>query len=185
MPNNSEYPQSLQDLDAFYGTEDPWSYDTSPDDHRRIEALRESLPRIPFQRTLDIGCGNGFVTVHLPGRHVVGVDLSPRAIEWARARAKRIGKQIDYRIASVFDIDRVVDAHSFDLVVVTGVLYEQYIGKSHDLIALKIDRILREGGYVALVHIAEWYRAGLPYRLIDRQIYQYREYSHIIEVYKK
>lgn len=183
-----ESPKNLQSshsLDAFYENEDPWSYDSTPDDQRRLETLLAALPREKFNRTLDIGCGNGFITAHLPGRNVFGIDLSQRAIEWARIRAKRLDKRVDYRQGSIFEIDSVFVGGGFDLIVVTGVLYPQYIGKAFNLLSIKLDQLLADGGYLVLVHIHEWYKAGFPYKLIDRQIYPYREYDHLLEVYKK
>lgn len=177
--------QSPHELDAFYETEDPWSYDSTPDDQRRLETLLAALPREKFHRTLDIGCGNGFVTTHLPGRKVFGVDLSEKAIGWARTRAKRLNKPVEFKQGSVFEIDSMFPGGVFDLIIITGVLYPQYIGRAFNLINIKLDQILMEGGYLVLVHIHDWYKVGFPYKLLDRQIYPYREYDHLLEVYKK
>ena len=54
------------------------------DDERR--ELQELIARLPPLRTLDVGCGTGFLTRHLQGE-VVGLDASERMLEVARRQA--------------------------------------------------------------------------------------------------
>jgi ubiquinone/menaquinone biosynthesis C-methylase UbiE len=51
-----------------------------------VEALAAALAALPPARTLDIACGTGFLTRHLPGE-VVGLDQSPTMIEEAARQA--------------------------------------------------------------------------------------------------
>ena len=51
-----------------------------------LEALIRSLEALPAARTLDIACGTGFLTRHLPGE-VVGLDQSESMLEQARSQA--------------------------------------------------------------------------------------------------
>jgi demethylmenaquinone methyltransferase/2-methoxy-6-polyprenyl-1,4-benzoquinol methylase len=51
-----------------------------------VEALTGALAALPPARTLDIACGTGFLTRHLPGE-VVGLDQSPTMIDEARRQA--------------------------------------------------------------------------------------------------
>jgi ubiquinone/menaquinone biosynthesis C-methylase UbiE len=50
-----------------------------------VDALIRALAALPPARTLDVGCGTGFLTRHLPGE-VVGLDQSESMLEIARAR---------------------------------------------------------------------------------------------------
>jgi ubiquinone/menaquinone biosynthesis C-methylase UbiE len=50
-----------------------------------VDALIGALSALPPVRTLDVACGTGFLTEHLPGE-VVGVDQSESMLEIARAR---------------------------------------------------------------------------------------------------
>jgi SAM-dependent methyltransferase len=50
---------------------------------RDLVALLEALPA---RRTLDVACGTGYLTRHLPGE-VTGIDQSPAMLEVARAQA--------------------------------------------------------------------------------------------------
>jgi ubiquinone/menaquinone biosynthesis C-methylase UbiE len=47
--------------------------------------LLATLQALPPARTLDVACGTGFLTQHLPGR-VTGLDASPSSLELAASR---------------------------------------------------------------------------------------------------
>jgi ubiquinone/menaquinone biosynthesis C-methylase UbiE len=51
-----------------------------------VAALGRLLAGLPPARTLDVACGTGFLTKHLPG-DVVGLDASLRMLAQARAQA--------------------------------------------------------------------------------------------------
>src|SRR5207247_1648586 len=50
-----------------------------------VDALTATLDALPPARTLDVACGTGFLTRHLPGE-VVGLDQSASMLEIAQAR---------------------------------------------------------------------------------------------------
>jgi len=50
-----------------------------------VDALTQALAALPPARTLDVACGTGFLTRHLPG-DVVGLDQSESMLEIARDR---------------------------------------------------------------------------------------------------
>jgi ubiquinone/menaquinone biosynthesis C-methylase UbiE len=51
-----------------------------------VEALTTALAALPPARTLDIACGTGFLTRHLPGE-IVGLDQSEAMLDKAREQA--------------------------------------------------------------------------------------------------
>jgi ubiquinone/menaquinone biosynthesis C-methylase UbiE len=51
-----------------------------------LAALIEALGRLPASRTLDVACGTGFLTRHLPGE-LVGLDASGAMLSIAEDRA--------------------------------------------------------------------------------------------------
>ncbi len=53
--------------------------------HEDVAALCSALASLPPARTLDVACGTGFLTAHLPG-DVTGLDQSPTSIEIASER---------------------------------------------------------------------------------------------------
>ena len=173
-------------LDAFYAEADPWQYDTTPDDQTRKDRLLSLLPRRDFKRVLDIGCGNGFLTVDLPGEEVVGLDISERAIDWARARAalRPDANRFQFHARSLFETS-ADDLGDFDLIVIAGVLYPQYIANGFVAVQLIVDNLLRPAGVLASLHIEECSPHRFGYTLLDASYYDYREYSHRLEVYLK
>jgi ubiquinone/menaquinone biosynthesis C-methylase UbiE len=51
-----------------------------------LAALRRTLESLPPARTLDVACGTGFLTRHLPGE-ITGLDQSPSMLEVAAGQA--------------------------------------------------------------------------------------------------
>jgi demethylmenaquinone methyltransferase/2-methoxy-6-polyprenyl-1,4-benzoquinol methylase len=51
-----------------------------------LDGLRKTLERLPPARTLDVACGTGFLTRHLPGE-IVGLDQSESMLLEARGQA--------------------------------------------------------------------------------------------------
>src|SRR3989339_1917773 len=106
--------QSKEELEDWYNCDDPWKYDNDPHDIKRKEIFFSELPVKNFINILDIGCGNGFITNDLPGKSIIGVDYSTKAIEQAKSKCK---KNIKFIQASIFDLNQVFDK-KFDLIVI-------------------------------------------------------------------
>ncbi len=178
--------QTPSELDAFYERPDPWGYGSNPDDERRKNELLSLLPHCKWTRVLDIGCGDGFITFHLPGQKIFGTDLSSKAIRWANSNrtARNDADRFEFFTSSLFELDP--EKHGrFDLIVITGLLYPQYIGRSFSVVMECIDRLLENEGVIASCHIDEWHPPRFPYSILDVSLYPYREYLHRLEIYRK
>lgn len=173
--------QPLEELEEFQKQEDPWGYENDPDDVKRKDILLHELPKRQYKRVLDIGCGQGFITRHLPGDLVIGSDISHEAIKIAK---KIETDRLLFVQANLYETHTKFD-EPFDLVLITGVLYKQYIGRSNTLIYRIIDKVLAENGILVSVHIDEWYYARFPYLMLKDYYYNYRQYTHRLEVYIK
>lgn len=99
---------------------------------------------------LDVGCGIGVgpaVIARTHGCRVVGVDLSPRMIQWARRRARdegvedRVSLMVADVLALPFEDDR------FEVVVAESVL--AFVADKERAIAEMV-RVARPGSYVGL-----------------------------------
>jgi SAM-dependent methyltransferase len=93
---------------------------------------------------LDAGCGEGYNTRLLArsGARMVGVDISTRMIEFARAEEAREPLGIRYEVTSFADLSGFPDA-SFDAVVSFMALMD---GPDFEGAAAEIFRLLRVGG---------------------------------------
>jgi SAM-dependent methyltransferase len=82
---------------------------------RRWHPLDRKAMRFARGRVLDVGCGGGRVCLHLQerGQKVVGIDVSPGAVEVCRRRGVR-----DVRLCSIDDVDDSLGV--FDTIVMLG-----------------------------------------------------------------
>jgi SAM-dependent methyltransferase len=82
---------------------------------RRWHPLDRKAMRFVRGRVLDVGCGGGRVSLHLQerGQEVVGIDISPGAVEVCRRRG--VG---DARLCSIDDVDESLGV--FDTIVMLG-----------------------------------------------------------------
>jgi len=110
--------QLTEDFEArFRGGDTPW------EDPHPWMGLNELFGRLvpPGARVLDVGCGLGTNALRLAalGYRVLGVDVSPTAIEQARARRDAAGADCDFRCVD-FIAD---DCGSCDVVFDRGCLH--------------------------------------------------------------
>ncbi len=98
-----EYDEWYEGVGVFAGRERPgWGEEVS-----RVVAL---LAALPPARTLDVACGTGFLTRHLPG-DVEAVDQSPRMAEIARSRG--IAARVGDASRLVGDYERLFTSHFY------------------------------------------------------------------------
>lgn len=173
-------------LTAHYEQEDPWGYEDREDDAARrdrlVSCLRERVPNINKLRVLDVGCGEGFITRALPGAQVVGIDLSKKAIE--RAQAKTTDKRISY-VCLDLNTAREEDLSSlgsFDIMVVTGVFYKDYL---HDGVVERLLTHLKKEGWLLSSHIRSWQKHIVPYPIVFESLFSYRSYTQHLTLHQK
>jgi ubiquinone/menaquinone biosynthesis C-methylase UbiE len=106
-------------------------------------ALVEALAPQSGDTWLDVGCGAGHVAELAAGAgaRVTGIDLSPRLIEVAKARAEAGGYEIDYRVGDAEALD--VEDASFDFVSSS---FGMIFAPDHDATARELARVTRPGG---------------------------------------
>ena len=70
------------------------------------EKAGEKIGALNGKKLLDIGCGGGLLSERFAeaGAIVIGIDLSPSAIDAAKAHAEEGGLEIDYRVVSISDL---------------------------------------------------------------------------------
>jgi ubiquinone/menaquinone biosynthesis C-methylase UbiE len=103
-------------------------------------------------RCLDVGCGNGAVTLRLalrvgPTGQAVGIDRDERCLEFARQKAAQHKLPADFRAQDVTDLREV---HAYDLVY--GRFLLTHLLKPDEALE-RIVRAARRGGWVIVEDI--------------------------------
>ena len=80
------YDSRAPEYDEWYLGSGRFAERYRPGWDQEIEALRRTLEALPPARTLDVACGTGFLTRHLPGE-IVGLDQSESMLDEARRQA--------------------------------------------------------------------------------------------------
>jgi ubiquinone/menaquinone biosynthesis C-methylase UbiE len=80
------YDSRAPEYDEWYLGSGRFAERDRPGWDQEIEALRRTLEALPPAKTLDVACGTGFLTLHLPGE-IVGLDQSESMLEEARRQA--------------------------------------------------------------------------------------------------
>jgi hypothetical protein len=154
--------QSKEELEQWYKICDPWKYETTTDDLIRKNHLLELLA-IRYLRALDIGCGEGFITIDLPATDIHGIEISDNA-----------ASRFPWNVKRVHEPEGL-----YDLVITTGTLYKQYNHKQiNDWIVSSACR------HVLIAGIKDWL---LPYsygKILDKKEFNYREYTQQIVLYE-
>lgn len=92
-------------------------------------------------RVLSVGCGDGRFELMLApfADRVLGIDLSPQAVELARRLSRERGvDNVEFRCASVTDFDT---PERFDTVLCIAFLHHVPAGRLRELMARLVDRI--------------------------------------------
>jgi ubiquinone/menaquinone biosynthesis C-methylase UbiE len=80
------YDRRAPEYDEWYRGAGRFAERDRPGWGQEVEALGLALAALPPARTLDVACGTGFLTRHLPGE-LVGLDQSEAMLEEARRQA--------------------------------------------------------------------------------------------------
>ena len=81
----SYYRQRAPEYDDWWNGTGLFAKRERPGWHEDVAALCAALEGLPAARTLDVACGTGFLTAHLPGE-ITGVDQSEEMLAVARER---------------------------------------------------------------------------------------------------
>ena len=158
--------QTKAELESWWETTDPWGYTTNDDDIKRRDIIIDAIrPFAPYERALDIGAGEGFITSLLPASSIDAIEISDKA-------AQRLPKGIR-RVKSPIG--------KYDLIIATGVLYDQYDWKR-----MKQWIEERASGIILLSHYDKAGNAhdSLNKKLIMETIFPYREGEQRLKVYQ-
>ena len=136
-----------------------------------IAKLLEKLGLGKHIRILDLGCGNGRISIQLAlrGYRVTGIDISPIFIEEAKAKAEEYGVsgRTEFIVGDARRIDELFGEESFDAALMywTTIL-GYYLDPEVDVeIMKKLYRVVKSQGYLLILNHASLdlvsLRAGL------------------------
>ncbi len=121
---------------------------------------------------LDLGCGQGRMTIPLAKKvkdgRVLGVDLSETAIEAAKRYAAQQGiTNIEYRVGSILDTLKGCDCDSIDVALMTEVTF---FNPGWRVEVEEIKRVLKPGGLACISFRPQYFYALwiVNHRLWDR-----------------
>ncbi len=116
-----------------------------------------------YERAIDIGCGEGFVTKDLPAIESHGIEISDLAASRLPWNVKRVH----------------APEGLYDLVMTTGTLYTQY---NHEQIVEWIRKCSCR--HILIAGIREWL---MPYtfgNVLAKKEFKYREYVQSVTLYE-
>jgi 2-polyprenyl-3-methyl-5-hydroxy-6-metoxy-1,4-benzoquinol methylase len=131
---------------------------------------------------LELGCGEGHYARLLAekGYRVIGVDISPTAIQWAKEKTLETGHQVEY-LAIDLTKPGVLRGKTFDLIV-DGNCFHCIIDQDRKIFLANVQRLLKVNGvffvyskcsHAANAEVAEF--EGKPYRYVPSQENLHRE----------
>lgn len=135
---------------TYFDAQASWGVTKHMGGLRATARLAELCHLTKDTRLLEVGCGVGLTSCYLArlyGCHIVGVDLSPKMVEWAMRRAQRKGLagQVEYRTADAQDLP-FADG-SFDCVICESVTA---FPADKQKAVNEYARVTRSGGYVGM-----------------------------------
>lgn len=123
------------------------------------------------ERVLDLGCGTGTLAVMLataePRATVVGLDVDPRILSLARAKAQRAGVAVEWTQGSA--VDPPFPPASFDHVTSSLMLHHLTTAEKESALAA-LRRILRPGG---TLHVADFGKPHTAYTWLVASLFRY------------
>jgi SAM-dependent methyltransferase len=149
------HERALRFFEGFWRQGDFWKLEASQFEQAKYDCQLAVLGRHRYARALEIGCGAGAFTRRLAAiaDHVVALDVSPTAIERARAAGAGPGT-VEFRVANVMDYDPHADG-PWDLVVMSETIY--YLGWLYPFfdvgwLAFQLFEATREGGRLLMAN---------------------------------
>lgn len=147
-------PESAYDrahFERFYAQPDPWGMTTSENERAKYALTLDMCEAGPFDRALEIGCGEGSFTVLLAPRcrSLLALEISSRAVRRAQERLAR-HEWVSVRRAT---LPADYPDERFDLIVASDVLYYWTNEDLRRTIPL-IEDSLSVGGRLVTLHYA-------------------------------
>ena len=139
---NRQRDISMRFEERYQNEETPWTqHPPEPMVDRFLDMLSEEMPDA---RILDIGCGDGWLSLKAAERgfYVWGIDSSETAIEKARAEAEKRGlsDHVEFHVGDALDLP--FEAEMFDAMLDRG-LFHHILPENRGLYFASVLRVLK------------------------------------------
>ena len=145
---NDDYFQAMYAADP-----DPWGFGSRWYEQRKYALTLGALPRAMYRRTFEPGCSIGVLSEQLAARtdRLLAVDLVPAAVSQAAARLDASDTATAESVVRQWDMHKPWPEETFDLVVVSEVLYYLEAEQARGFVADAREH-LDPDGHLVLVH---------------------------------
>ena len=170
----------------------PWTRTEPP---QELVELIESGKVAPC-KAIDVGCGEGFHSIYLAskGFDVLGIDLSERAIRYAKENAARRGVKVRFVAMDIADLGQITE--KFDFILEWSLLHQITLPQRQKYVKDVAKILNRNGKYLSVCfnqQSAEFGNPGEKYRISPSGMKLYfssqkelkelfEQYFHIIEM---
>jgi ubiquinone/menaquinone biosynthesis C-methylase UbiE len=174
MNERVERTKKPPDWDTVYTTVNldriPWNSDKADQELTQLIDSKKIVPR----HALDVGCGTGTDAIYLAakGAEVTAIDISQRAIAFAREKAVKAGVMVNFMVGDFLETE--FENETFDFVNDRGFFHIINPSRREEF-AAKVSRILKSQGFYYLrcwSDKQEFEGESTPYR-ISRDIIQH------------
>ena len=173
--------QTKEEIEKEYENEDPWKYRENIADMRRKKRILSLLvDRYQlFNKALDVGAGEGFLTQDLPAIEIYGYEISDNA-------AKRFPDNVKRFIPTPDTSHKM----RFDLVMATGSLYRHYDAETMiNIIAHYSSRIILtshiDAWEIDELKTPAWIAKKWKAKEIYHETFPYREWNQSLRIFEK
>ena len=132
----------------------------------RVDVVGQFTNALKFENALDIGCGNGAISLPLLPRceKMTLLDLSARMLDLARTRIPA-ERRNDVELVNAEFLEADFEPHSFDLICCIGVL--AHVDSPAEVIA-KVSRLAKPGASVIIEFTDSFHFWGVPVVLYQK-----------------
>lgn len=114
---------------------------------QKKEFIKKTLSKLPIGNLVDLGCGDGgILDILTDGIQYTGIDISPTQLEYAKKRAKKLGKKnTQFYMGDILNLE--VNDSSFDSAIVCDVV--EHVLSTEKLFN-EIKRVVKKNGYIII-----------------------------------
>ena len=124
----------------------PWTKTEPPQELVKLIEKRKIRPC----KTIDIGCGEGFYSIYLAskGFDVTGIDISKRAIQYAKENAVSRGVNVHFVTMDIADLEQLNE--KFDFVLEWGLMHQIMPSQRRKYVEDVVGLLNKDGKYLSV-----------------------------------